>query len=311
MAISPQPAFYSTVRLAALSLARLGEPYSSAPIVVSVGDHADADEVRAANRWSDDFPVVWRIVAPEICDREGFGWAPQSDRFVGEARADVVLHCDSDVCVTARFDELLDALQGERPKVAGLPAHFSPFADRRPASNDAAWRRILDACGLPDHPLDYCYSQVSREQGGSCPAYFNYGFVAFNRSAFQAIQPLAHTCTRFLLSLPIDNPFFAAQIGLAIAIAKTGAEILPLGPRYNCPNSDEMLTPGFRPQDIAVIHFLRDAEFDRRKFLVDPLAFRHFKETRFASPVNEFFRRHVLSLPDIFYGDESRPAGAA
>jgi len=44
-----------------------------------------------------------------------------------------------------------------------------------------------------------------------------------------------------MLALPIDNPFFAAQIVLAAAIAKTGAEALLLGPERNCPNSDEML----------------------------------------------------------------------
>ena len=46
--ISPTPQFYSTLRLAALSLRSLGSPYDSAQMLVSVGDYADLDMVRAA-----------------------------------------------------------------------------------------------------------------------------------------------------------------------------------------------------------------------------------------------------------------------
>jgi hypothetical protein len=303
--ISPTPSFYSNVRLASLSLARLGEPYSSAPIVVSVGDHADAHNVRMANRWSESFPVIWSVVPATVCDQEGFVWAVHRAKFESEPREDIVLLCDADLCVTARFDELLEALQDERPRIAGLVAHASPFGDRSPAGNDAEWRRIFDAFELSNIPLSCEYSKVPREQGGSCPAYFNNGFVACNRKAFEEIQSLVHARTVRLFSLLKEGPFFAAQVGLAVAIAEKGIDTVLLGPAYNCPNSDEMFGHGLGDvSEIRVVHYLRGEEFDRRQFLCDPAAYAEFKGKRFKSRVNEYFQQHVLSLPDIFYSSQ-------
>ena len=48
--ISPSAGFFASVRLIVLSLAWLGPPYSTARILVSVGDYADLADVRAKNR---------------------------------------------------------------------------------------------------------------------------------------------------------------------------------------------------------------------------------------------------------------------
>jgi hypothetical protein len=298
--VAPRPGFYSNVRLAALSLARLGEPYSSALITVSVGDYANLDEIRAANKWSENFPVVWRCVSRAVCDAEGPGWAVHRDKFETGARANIVLMCDADVCAISRFDELLDALEGERPLIAGMNAHYSPFVGFAPEMNDAEWRRLLDGCGLTHVPLRYCYSGISRAEGGSCPAYFNNGFVAFNRRAFQQLHEHVHPWTRRAFAFLRVNKFFAAQVGLAMAIAQQGVEVVGLGPAYNCPSSDEMLGRGLtRVEEIKIIHYLRTEEFDRHTFLCEPTAFAAFANARFMSAVNEHFRRHVLSLPDV------------
>jgi hypothetical protein len=298
--IAPRPGFFSNVRLAAASLARLGEPYSSAQITISVGDHANPEEIRAANRWSENFPVVWRCVPPAVCDAEGPGWAVHLDKFETEACADIVLMCDADVCAISRFDELLDALESEHPRIAGMNAHYSPFVGYPPEINDAEWRRLLDDCGLPHVPLRYTYSVASRAEGGSCPAYFNNGFVAFNRSAFQRLREHVHPWTRWAFDFLADRKFFAAQVGLAVAIAKEGVEVIELGPAYNCPSSDEMLGRGLAGvEDIKVVHYLRTEEFDRHAFLCEPAAFEAFTKAQFTSVVNEHFRRHVLSLPDV------------
>jgi hypothetical protein len=313
--ISPFPWFFSNVKLAALSLARLGEPYSSAKVVVSVGDHADLGRTRDANRWAEDLPVVWRMVPREVCDLDGLAFAPGGDRYASGPEAEVVLLSDADSCLVARIDELLEALAGDRPRLAGMAAHHPPFA-LGPEGNESTWRRILEAFGVAERPLRQSYSVAAPEAAGRCPAgYFNNGFVAFNAAAFEEVRTLANPCTRRLRPMLAEgghDPFYAAQIGLAVAVAKADVEVLALGPEYNCPNSDEMRAHGLGSlADVRVIHYLRKGEFDRHEFLVDREAFRAFRDGPLGSEVNELFRRHVTSLPGVFYAepDGTGPSG--
>lgn len=309
IASAPTVSFYSNIKLAAFSLARLGEPYASAPVVVSLGDNADLDQVRADNLWSREYPVVWRAAQYSAGDVEPRGFVAGLDRFAEQAHADVVILCDADACLLRRIDELLQGLNTVHPTVAGLMAHYSPFHHHHhPELNDNAWRRALEGAGLKDHPLQYRYSMATPEEAGRCPAYFNYGFVAFNRTAFDKVRPLVPKYKEFArAALTGSTLFFAGQIGLALALAAAGVGILELGPEYNCPNSNEMLGRGIDDiSQIRVLHFLRNNEFDRHNFLTDPVAFQRFSSATFEAPVNQHFQRHVLSLPDVFYSKPSR-----
>ncbi|RWC41763.1 MAG: hypothetical protein EOS55_25730 [Mesorhizobium sp.] len=301
--ILPEPEFFSNVKLAALSLAKLGGAYATAPIVVSAGGHADASEICAVNRWSRTYPVIWRPVPHPVSDR---GFSSGFDRYAEPPRGDVIILADADACLMRPIDDLLRRMRdAERPTVAGLSAHFSPFS-RGGAENDAAWRQLLDAFGFGDTSLDWRYSQSPDEVFGGCPAYFNYGFVVFNKTAFTAIQPLIRPLTARVLDYLKDKPsiVFSGQIALSLAILTAGADALPLGPEYNCPNSDEMLTYGLRDAaDIHVLHYLRRDQFDRHSFLCNRDEFDAFCSKPFASLVLQAFQRHVLSLTYPFYGE--------
>ena len=301
--ILPEPWFFSNVKLAALSLARLGGIYATAPIVVSVGGHADATEIRAVNRWSWTYPVTWRPVPHAVSDR---GFSSGFDRYAEPPRGDVIILIDADACLMRPIDSLLQSMRGtERPLVAGMPAHFSPFS-RDGAENDAAWRRLLDAFGFANTPLDWRYCLSPDEASGGSPAYFNYGFIVFSRTAFIAIQPLIRPLTERVFHYLKDTPvvFYSAQIALSLAILTVGADTLPLGPEYNCPNSDEMLAHGLRdPADIRVLHYLRPDQFDRHSFLCNRGEFDAFCNKSFASPVLQAFQQHVRSLTYPFYGE--------
>jgi hypothetical protein len=301
--ILPEPSFYSNVKLAALSLAKLGGAYAEVPLAVSISDHADVARVEAENRWSRDLPVIWRAVPHAVCDIDPRGFSAGLDRFAVPARAEAVILCDADLCLIRDIDPLLARLAAPRPIMAGLMAHFSPFAPNY-GENDMRWRHILDAADLQWMQLSRRYSVAPPEQFGHAPpGYFNNGFVAFNRAGFEAIRPLAQRYTDLARQL-LDGQqiFFAVQVGLALAAAVAGIDVIELGPDYNCPNSDEMFGHGLKDlADIRALHFLRSEEFDRHTFLTDPAAFQRFRTAAFASPVNDLFRRHVLSLPDVFY----------
>jgi hypothetical protein len=305
--ISPSASFYSNVKLAALSLAKLGEPYASAPVVVSVGDNADVDQVKADNPWSRKYPVVWRAAQHSVAEVEPRGFVAGLDRFAEPAQANIVILIDADACLLRRIDELLQGLNTARPTVAGLMAHYSPF-HHGPKHSENAWRQILDGAGLKDHPLHYGYSIATPEEAGRCPAYFNYGFVAFNRGGFESVRSVVQKYKEFArATLTGSTVYFAGQIGLALALAAAGVDILELGPEYNCPNSNEMLGRGIDDvSQIRVLHFLRKDEFDRHNFLADPIAFQLFSSAMFKVPVNQHFQRHVSSLPSAFYSKPSQ-----
>jgi hypothetical protein len=107
--ISPLASMYSNVRFAAMSLARLGPPYSTARIVVSVGDCASHEQVLRETPWAHALPLEWRVAPHQECETNPCP-ASGNDRYAEGPRADVVVLCDADLCVIDRFDDLLAAL---------------------------------------------------------------------------------------------------------------------------------------------------------------------------------------------------------
>ncbi|PST17622.1 hypothetical protein C7U61_18515 [Rhizobium sp. JAB6] len=297
--ILPRPSFFSNVKLTALSLAKLGSDYAAAPIRVSVGEGPNRDSVATANIWSDAYPVEWQMVPREANDAE---FSSGLDRYAKPAGSDVIILIDADTCLMRPIDELLENLRvAGRPTVAGMQAHFPPFPDR--STSEAQWRLLLAEFGFSEAVLDRSYSMSSPVESGHCPPYFNYGFVAFNAAAFERIRPLMAGYTQKLLTqlAGIQSIYFTAQLALTLAILEADVDVLELGPEYNCPNSDEMLTHGLRSvADIRVLHYLRNNVFNRHTFLCERQEFEAFRGTKFASSVVQAFQAHVLSLRDVF-----------
>lgn len=295
--VSPTAGFFSELRLFAVSLAGLGAPYSSARILVSVGDYANLAQVRNDNEWATRFPIEWQVVPHNIFRELGY-IGTGNHRYCEPAAADVVILCDADTCPVARFDDLLAMLSGE-PKVAGLQAHFAPFAGGA-AENEAKWMTLLASAGFARQPLTQRYSMDPTGAMGRAPPYFNYGFVAFNREAFEAVSSLAFGYVRQTMTVLGDRLHhirFSDQVALTIAIMAAGVSTLPLSHAYNCANDDLVFTTGLASEDeIKFIHYLRGDEFDRRTFLVDPIAFREFLSVPKRNRVSERLRRHVASV---------------
>lgn len=299
MAISPQAGFYSTIRLAALSLRSLGPPYSEARIHVSVGDYADTDAILAANPWSEDFPIDWRTVPSERFARYSY-YATAHNRYAEPSDADVVFICDSDVCLIDRIDDLVQRLGApNRPLVAGLQAHFPPLGTR-PAEWQAEWPQLFAAAGLPPPALTVRYSMDSEDTYGRAPPYFNYGLVGFSRQAFAEARLIDDESCRIARERT-NNSAFQAQIGLSLTIAAAGLEVEQLPHAFNCANEDR---PFSAPEpvrlhsvnEIRAIHYLRGDQFNRRMFLADPEAYNAFLAAPELSRVNARLRQHVLAL---------------
>lgn len=292
--ISPRPAFYAQVRLIAQSLARLGGSYAEARIQVCVGERPSLAELQAHNRWAERYPVEWYVAPEEVYARvPAPPWASGHGRYARPSDADVVVLCDADICPIDHFDELLALLRDAPPTVAGLQAHSPPFAD-----NEATWRSLFEAVDRPGWPLDRRYSIDIEGRQLPAPAYFNYGFVAFNAAAFRAVAAQIDECLQMACRMLPRNPF-AAQVALALALARTGVGVVGLGHEHNCANDDRLLSHGLvRPEDVRVIHYLRGDDLARHEFLCDRALFDAFLGAPRANPINERLRRHLLALPD-------------
>ncbi len=300
--ISPNRSMYSNVRLAALSLARLGAPYSQARILVSVGDCASHEQVVRETPWSREFPIEWRIASHQSVETSPYS-ASGNDRYSENPRADVVVLCDADLCLVDQIDELLERLDTVEPRGGGMLAHYPPFSDRHPNSNDRMWNSLIEAAGLPPTKLDHGYSMVPDRVHGGCPVYYNYGFVAFNRTAFLRVAPIIGKYTeiarRVLERKPGETTAFQSQIGLSLALLAAEVEGLTLSHAYNCANDEQVFEHGLaNVEDIKVIHYLRREEFDRESFVSEPGAHRAFLAAPLAARVSERLRRHVMNLPD-------------
>ena len=294
--IAPTNHFFSNIHLAALSLRRLGSPYSEALIRVHVGDNADLTSVLARNPWSRSFPIKWRIVPRELRSY----WGTANDRFVMPSEADIVICPDADTCVVAPLDELFALLDHPEPSVAGLQAHFPPWQSRG-AENDEEWRRVFAHAGVAMPKLNRSYSMDHTGTMGNAPPYFNFGFVAFNRAGFLIASRRLEKHTLSVAPM-LPNPLFQCQIGLTLVIVEAGLRVIDLPHEYNCAN-DENVPPGLLrdPSLIRVIHYLRTSEVNRATFLADKDAYKKFLSEPKTNPINERLRNHVLGFRDAFH----------
>ena len=294
--ISPTDHFYSNVRLAALSLRRLGRPYSEATIQVHVGDGAVLAAVLERNSWAKLFPVRWIIVPP---DRRWY-LGTANDRFSMPCEADIVICADADTCIVSRIDDLFERLAHPEPSIAGLQAHYPPWPQRG-VENDEEWRRIFAHADVPCPELEYSYSMDPTGTMGKAPHYLNFGFVAFNRAGFKAVRPrVEHHSLRVAPVLP--RPVFQCQVGLTLALIEAGLRVVHLPHAFNCANDDDVGAEWMRDDSlIRVIHYLRRHEFDRATFLADRTEYEKFLQQQKKNAIGERLRNHIISLGDAFY----------
>lgn len=287
--------FFSNIKLAALSLQRLGPPYSGATIKVYVGDKADMDFVVARNVWANSFPIEW-IMVPH--DRRPY-LGTANYRFETSSDADVVICSDADTCLVKPIDDLVTRLGEASPVVAGLQAHVSPWLGQN-LNNEEQWQRIFSHAGLEIPKLDHFYSMDSHFTMGNCPPYFNFGFVAFNNTGFEyARGRLEEFTLRVAPILPVPN--YQCQIGLTLALMDAQIGIIQLSHAFNCANdydvSPELLQ---NPSLVRVIHYLRNFEFDRATFLSTAKGYADFINQPKENPISELLRQHVISLGNAF-----------
>jgi hypothetical protein len=269
---SPTAAFYSQV--AAIVAALRALPWSRwepAPHLYLGGDTDPA----VLDRWRPHLvDVAVSLVAPSRFAREG-DWAQSDDVFNYAPRdADLLLAMDADVLPVGPLEEIVDVV-AHGNVVAGTLAHAAFPGTSSPADD---WNRIADGLVTGTLAFDYEYALVRYPQprDNRIPFYLNFGVVLFSRPAFERLVP-SFLSLRAAVASRMQDDDFSAQVALALAIANTGVQALPLPMRFNFPNDPlaETLYPE-ELESVRAIHYLRTDRFDRHGIFASSDAFAQF-----------------------------------
>jgi len=271
---SPSAAFYSQVAASAAALRALPWSRWEPTLHLYLGGEVHPAEF---DRWRPHLADVnVSLVAPSRFAREG-DWAQSDDVFNYAPRdADVLLAMDADVLPVGPLEEIADVV-AHGAVVAGTPAHYAFPGTSSPADD---WVRIADGLVTGTLAFDYEYSlgRYPLPRDNRIPFYVNFGVVVFSRPAFERVVP-SFLSLRPVVASRMRDDDFSAQVALALAIANTGVQALPLPMRFNFPNDPvaETLYPE-ELESVRAIHYLRTDQFDRHRIFASADAYAQFLE---------------------------------
>lgn len=268
--ISPTRGFFAQVRLFHFALQKLGQRYADARLRVIVGDKCDLSAVISENSWSRRFNVIWERVPDALYDVSGI-WGTANWRMsIGADDVDVIVLSDADTVLLKDVDCILDDFRSDRPVVRGHIAHYPPpldVGDTISATGSKFWPKLLREYGSnwPEPWLHY--SMDIENQLPLTPPYFNLGFVVMNKAALARYASDIHWTEEWLRRFYPSN--MRCQIALTLIAAAHDMDAAALPAIFNAANDPaHFQATGMTPDEVRVLHYLREDEFDRANFLL-------------------------------------------
>lgn len=286
--ISPTPSFCNQVLILAASLRRF---HPESMVRVYVGHSSPTQEMRDLvedSFWGQRIGFEW------IGQREFDAWdgtrspylATMNRRFRVPTYGDHILIMDADTLVTRPLDDLIatDAVQG-------VMAHVAPM-------DDDSWRYLfaIAGCGEPLFAYPLSGGGIMGPEGKLTPWYANSGMIFAPRHLFDRLcGPYQEAVS--VVRQSMRDTYWADQLCVALAVAKTGVPVRSLPPRYNFPNQeafDRKLADEFC--QIHVLHYLRTDIIDRVTAFESLTAMRRLINRSDLSGSNEVLRQAVARL---------------
>lgn len=289
--IAPQPSFYHRVRFFCAALRRLGAGYDKVPVRVAVGDRADMESVRAANRWADEFPLEWYRVPDELVDSHHYFGTSDYRYFVPESKVDLVIFADADTALIHPLGGAFDWMRQELPCIAGHMAHAPPpfrFSGDLKVSAAEFWPYLFKEFSIPWPDKLKRYSMDTVGRWLPVPSYYNLGFVVFNQTALRLFRAELNR-TRDRLNALLTSEM-RCQIACTLISYQHSMLRQDLPATFNATNDEIHLRHNeVNLDEIKVIHYLRRKEVDREVFLA-PHARSAFLKASLKNPVNQLLQ---------------------
>lgn len=284
--VSPTPAFLNRVLLIAASVRRF---YPDALFRVYVGQNggATSESIRLVQDAFAGRNIGWQWIGQREFDDWRHTRAPylatMNRRFSKPVDGDHVIIMDADIIITDRFDELF-----EEHAVQGVMAHVAPL-------DDDQWRYLFAIAGLPPPFFSFPLSGggIMGPVGRLTPWYANSGFVFAPRDLFeQLIVPYQEAINTIRQSMA--DVYWADQLALALAVAKSGIPCQSLPMQFNFPNQRDFdLHYSKQLDNVKVLHFLRTDIVDRDRDFASIAAIERFVSRTDLVGSNEVLRRNV------------------
>lgn len=300
--ISPNQGFYNQIRLFNFALREIGDQYEKVRLRIVFGGEESLAEVESQNLWAKDFNIVFEKVPDKIFQTHGIH-GNANYRLCLKDYADIAILCDADTVLLKRIDEIFPFFDTKHPVIAGHIAHYPPpllLADSIEKINfQQIWPQLFQTFGVkfPNKTFEYTMMRQSEHR---TPIYYNLGFLALNKPAIKIYSREIHIFDN-LFKTKFDSNM-RCQIAMTIIGYKNGVEFLNFPARYNAANDIEHSKANdLNVRDIKLLHYLREDEFERQKFLSSPYL-EKFLSTPSLVEHNELLKKIVRRFVDSLEG---------
>lgn len=297
--------FFSNIAFARMGLDALGGVFANARLVAVLGEW---EEPRLPERWCKHFERIDVVWANENRSPNPTFAAQHFERFDNiRADADVAIICDADVCFLRRFSGLLiDVIQQDF--VGGVMAHYHfPVGGER-GDPDADWQKLSKSVLGRTISLDHRYlfgrdpnefPEFDPYKRPKAPFYINYGFLIGKPHRLQQLALRERELTPEVEKLV--EPYFAAQVSLALASADLDFDVRALPARYNFPNRPEarLLQPG-ELSEVVLLHYMYEENFRRSRLFAQQKEFDAFLTKKVIGP-DKVFQSHIKNVTSAVY----------
>jgi hypothetical protein len=299
--ISPTPGFFSQVRAFEFALWRLGPPYSTARLIVCVGDNCDLEAVRAANAWSGN-RVRWEAVPRSVFDEFGIHGTADWRWLLPPGDADLIILSDADTVLLRDIDPMLATMTLDRAAVRGHMAHAPPpSVGGGLPDGKGYWPALFTRFGAAWPDQLFSYSMDENGLFSQAPAYFNLGFVACSPAALSIVGGQIFEFQREFMR-EIDSNM-RCQIAVSVLSHRNSIDVNVLPASYNAANDLVHLRNNYiSSSDIRVLHYLRNDEIDRST-IFQPEHLDGFLAAELKNPANRAlqvlareFKAHVVEV---------------
>ena len=298
---SPTAGFYAQIAMFRMALDALGGHYRDADILVFFG-HENEEQPPLPDKWTDCFGrnVKFNWVSAEEFRLKSYLAQGDARWRYDYAGYDLVIFSDADTLMLNPIDDLI-LLNLQQPAVNGVITYLCPPHDGF-ENPQLFWNSLSN--DLLGFPLEFAFRhslEFEREpEFAYCPYNVNFGFIMVPTGV---LKQFAHS---FLEMRPevaslLSLPYFSAQIGLALTLAKENIPVRAISPRYNYPNhpfADKYRINELR--DIRLIHYLVYDHFNRNDVFASADMFYQFLYKQLEGS-DAVFQAYISKLTGGFY----------
>lgn len=293
--ISPTPDFYERVHLFCAALRR-AEPGSTNLVRVVVGGDADLSQVQRDNRWASEYDVEWHCVPAEIYAAHSYYGTADFRYLLPETPSELVVLSDADTVLLRPIRQDFLWMIRPEPCIAGhmahMPAWFERVAGPELPSEDL-WPFLFREFSIPWPETLFRYSLDAEGKLPASPAYYNLGFVVLNQAALRIFREEIFALQEQLRKL-IDS-HMRCQIAVTLISYRHGMQRRNLPAIFNAANDLAHLSCNqVQIDQIKVLHYLRNDEFDKRSFLTEERS--AFLQATVKNPATQLLQELVREL---------------